>query len=142
MDYLKDLIGLARRFDFVLALDECYCELYYTPEPVAGGLQACAAMGGDMANVLTFHSLSKRSSVPGLRSGFVAGAADLTDAFWRVRLYGGAAPPLPVLAVSAALCSADDYAAQHRALYRRKSESAERSKEHRAGKERLSTSRN
>lgn len=126
LDYLKNLIGLARRHDFVLALDECYCELYYTSEPVAGGLQACAAMGGDMANVLTFHSLSKRSSVPGLRSGFVAGAADLTDAFWRVRLYGGAAPPLAVLAASTVLWNDDVYAAENRALYARKYDIAER----------------
>lgn len=126
IDYLKDLIGMARRFDFVLALDECYCELYYTPEPVAGGLQACAAMGGDMANVLTFHSLSKRSSVPGLRSGFVAGSADLIDAFWRVRLYGGAAPPLAVLAASTALWNDDSYAAENRALYAQKYDIAER----------------
>ena len=123
--YLKNLIRLARRHDFVLALDECYCELYYTPAPVAGGLQACAEMGGDMANVLTFHSLSKRSSVPGLRSGFVAGAADLTDAFWRVRLYGGAAPPLAILAASTALWNDDTYAAQNRALYARKYDIAE-----------------
>src|SRR3546814_5093172 len=81
---------------------------------------------GCSSDLLTFHSLSKRSSVPGLRSGFVAGAADLTDAFWRVRLYGGAAPPPPVLAVSAALWSDDAYAAQNRALYRRKYEIAER----------------
>ncbi|MFN4087711.1 MAG: aminotransferase class I/II-fold pyridoxal phosphate-dependent enzyme [Alphaproteobacteria bacterium] len=123
---LRDLIGLARRFDFVVALDECYCELYYTDQPVAGGLQACAAMGGDMSNVLTFHSLSKRSSVPGLRSGFVAGAADLTDAFWRVRLYGGAAPSLAVLAASTALWNDDAYPTHNRALYARKFDLAER----------------
>src|SRR5690606_38704889 len=91
-----------------------------------GGLQACAAMGGDMANVLTFHSLSMRSSVPGLRSGFVAGSTDLIDAIWRVRLYGGAAPPLAVLAASTALWNDDSYAAENRALYARKYDIAER----------------
>lgn len=124
--YLNDLIGLARRHDFVVAFDECYTELYYTPQPVPGGLEACAAAGGDMANVITFHSLSKRSSVPGLRSGFVAGAADVIDGFWRLRLYGGAAPPLPLLAAATALWSDDAHVEENRRLYARKYEIAER----------------
>jgi N-succinyldiaminopimelate aminotransferase len=131
--YMRDLIGLARRHDFVVAFDECYTELYYTPEPVPGGLQVCAAMGGDMSNVLTFHSLSKRSSVPGLRSGFVAGSADLIDGFWRLRLYGGAAPPLPLLAAATALWSDDAHVEENRRLYRRKYEIAERLLGNKAG---------
>ncbi len=126
MAYLQNLIQLARKHDFVVALDECYTELYYTPEPPPGGLQACAAMGGDMSNVITFHSLSKRSSVPGLRSGFVAGGREVIDAFWRLRLYGGTAPPLPLQAVATALWSEDTHAAENRALYAKKYDIAER----------------
>ena len=73
--YLKKAIALARAHDFVLAMDECYCEIYDGLAP-PGALEACAALGGDMSNVLVFHSLSKRSSAAGLRCGFVAGDAD------------------------------------------------------------------
>ena len=126
LDYLKNLVALARRYDFVAAFDECYTELYYTDEPAPGGLEACAALGGDMSNVLTFHSLSKRSSVPGLRSGFVAGAADLIAGFWKLRLYGGPTPPLPLVAAATALWSDDAHVEENRRLYRRKFDIAER----------------
>ncbi|MSO77733.1 MAG: aminotransferase class I/II-fold pyridoxal phosphate-dependent enzyme [Alphaproteobacteria bacterium] len=126
LDYLQSLIRLARRHDFILAFDECYTELYYTAEPSPGGLEACARMGGDMANVLTFHSLSKRSSVPGLRSGFVAGPADLIQAFLKVRTFGGVASPLPLVATATALWNDDAHVAENRALYRRKYEVAQR----------------
>src|SRR5437588_1282045 len=76
LDYLKQAIGLARRYDFVLTVDECYAEIY-DGLPPAGALEACAALGdgpdGIFANVVVFHSLSKRSSAAGLRCGFVAG---------------------------------------------------------------------
>src|SRR5260370_977377 len=71
LDYLKRAILLSRKYDFVLALDECYAEIYDQAAPV-GGLEACAALGGEPANVLGFHSLSKRSSAAGLRAGVVA----------------------------------------------------------------------
>jgi N-succinyldiaminopimelate aminotransferase len=125
LDYLRDLIELAREHDFIVAFDECYTELYYGA-PTPGSLEACAAMGGGMDNVLSFNSLSKRSSVPGLRSGFVAGHADLIDAFWRVRLYGGASSPLPTLAVAEALWNDDDHVEANRTLYREKFDAAER----------------
>ena len=125
VDYLRDLTELAREHDFIVAFDECYTELY-DGEPTPGSLEACAALGGSMDNVLSFHSLSKRSSVPGLRSGFAVGHADLIEAFWRVRLYGGAASPLPTLAVAEALWNDDDHVETNRALYREKFDTAER----------------
>ena len=119
LNQLCTLVGLARRHDFVLALDECYSEIY-ADEPPAGGLEACAALGGDVANVLVFNSLSKRSSVPGLRSGFVAGDPELIRVFRRLRDYGGATLPMPVMAASAALWADEAHVETSRDLYRRK----------------------
>ncbi len=125
MDYLKQAITLARAHDFVLALDECYGEIY-DGEPPPGGLEACAQLGGGMENVLVFHSLSKRSSAPGLRSGFVAGDADLIARLKMLRNYGGATLPLPVLAASAALWRDEAHVEANRALYRAKFDLADK----------------
>ncbi len=114
--YLTGLIRLAREFDFVLLVDECYADIYVDAPPL-GVLQACAALGGDARNVLAFHSLSKRSNVPGLRSGFVAGDPELLKAFRALRDYGGVAVPLPVQAASAALWNDDEHARVSRELY-------------------------
>ncbi|MFO1128891.1 MAG: aminotransferase class I/II-fold pyridoxal phosphate-dependent enzyme [Rhodospirillales bacterium] len=118
-------IGLARARDALLVVDECYAEIYDRVQP-PGALEACADLGCGLANVLVFHSLSKRSSVPGLRSGFVAGDARVIDSFRRVRAFGGAAQPLPVLAASAALWRDEAHVAANRALYRSKLDIAER----------------
>ena len=120
---LKSLIHLARAHDFVLISDECYSEIYGDSAP-AGALAACAALGDGLANVLVFNSLSKRSSVPGLRSGFVAGDADLIAKFARLRAHGGAVQPLPVIAASAALWRDETHVEESRALYRAKIEDA------------------
>jgi N-succinyldiaminopimelate aminotransferase len=117
--YFKKLIGLARRYDFVLAVDECYSEIYDRAPPV-GGLEACAAMGGDLSNVLVFHSLSKRSNAAGLRVGFVAGDSDLLAKFGRLRSYGGAQVPLPLQEAAVALWQDEAHVEANRALYRRK----------------------
>jgi N-succinyldiaminopimelate aminotransferase len=117
---LQRTIALARRYGFVLAADECYSEIYDQIAPV-GALEAC---GDDFANVLVFHSLSKRSSVPGLRSGFVAGDARLIDAFRRFRAYSGTAMPLPVVAASTALWQDETHVVENRALYRAKMDTA------------------
>ena len=123
--YLESAIRLARRFDFVLAVDECYGDIY-DRRPPDGALEACAGLGNGIDNVIVFHSLSKRSSAPGLRSGFVAGDSRLIAAFRRLRSFGGASVPLPVLAASAALWRDDLYPEQNRALYREKLDAAER----------------
>lgn len=123
LEMLETAIGLARQYDFVLAVDECYSEIY-TAGPPPGGLSACAKIAGNDAdacgNVLVFHSLSKRSNVPGLRSGFVAGDADLIALLLRLRQYGGAQLPLPVMNASEALWRDEDHVEQSRALYREK----------------------
>jgi len=125
LDLLKRNIALARRWNFVLCVDECYSEIWDQVEP-AGALTACAQMGGSMDNVMVFHSLSKRSSVPGLRSGFVAGDPRLMAAFARLRSYGGAATPVPILAAAAALWRDEAHVRENRDLYRTKLDMAER----------------
>ena len=123
--YLETAVRLARRHGFTLVVDECYAEIY-DQAPPAGVLAACAALGEGLENVLAFHSLSKRSSVPGLRSGFVAGDARLIAAFRRLRAFAGASLPLPVLAASAALWQDEAHVAENRRLYRAKFDLAER----------------
>jgi N-succinyldiaminopimelate aminotransferase len=122
--YLEAAVGLARRYGFTLAVDECYSEIYDRAAP-SGALEACARLGGGMEGVVIFHSLSKRSSAPGLRSGFVAGDAALIKAFGRLRAYGGAAVPLPILAASTALWQDETHVVATRALYRAKLDAAE-----------------
>ena len=119
LETLIRLVELAREYDFVVLFDECYSEIYSDQAP-PGGLSACAALGGSLDNVLVFNSLSKRSSVPGLRSGFVAGDAELMRSFKRVRDYGGAPPPLPLLAAATALWRDEAHVEANRALYRKK----------------------
>jgi N-succinyldiaminopimelate aminotransferase len=89
-------------------------------------LAACAAEGGGLRNVLAFHSLSKRSNVPGLRSGFVAGDPDLIKLFLRIKEYGGNPSPLPVYAAATALWREESHVEANRALYAEKFDMAER----------------
>ena len=125
LETLVALVELAREHGFVILFDECYSEIY-SAAPPPGGMAACAALGGGLENVLVFNSLSKRSSVPGLRSGFVAGDAGLLAKFKRVRDYGGAPPPLPLLAAATALWQDEAHVEDNRALYRRKFDLADR----------------
>jgi succinyldiaminopimelate transaminase len=125
LDYLERALLLARRHDFLLVLDECYAEIYDRAPP-PGGLEACARLGGGMENVLVFHSLSKRSSVPGLRSGFCAGDARVVQAFVRLRGYGSAPSPLPVSLAATALWRDEAHVEENRARYREKFDIAER----------------
>jgi len=119
---LERNVALARQYGFVLAVDECYSEIWDSAPP-PGTLEAA---DGRLDNLLVFHSLSKRSSVPGLRSGFVAGDPAIIKAFARLRSYGGAATPLPVLAAAAALWRDETHVEANRALYRAKFDIAER----------------
>lgn len=127
--YLKRLIKLARSHDFVLAMDECYSEIY-TKLPPPGALQACAAMadaadGEPFANVLVFHSLSKRSNLPGLRSGFVAGDARIIARFRNFRAYVGPTNPLPADAAATAAWSDEAHVEHNRVLYAQKFDAAD-----------------
>ncbi|MGH7112477.1 MAG: aminotransferase class I/II-fold pyridoxal phosphate-dependent enzyme, partial [Stellaceae bacterium] len=132
LDYLKRAIALARRYDFVLAIDECYAEIY-DGAPPPGGLEACAALGQGLANVLVFHSLSKRSSAPGLRVGFVAGDPALIGRFLHLRNYGGCQVPLPLQAAAAALWRDEAHVIENRVRYRRKFDLAAAALDGRAG---------
>ena len=124
LEYLKELIGLARRYGFVLVLDECYAEIYDRAAP-PGGLQACQALGSGFDNVLVVHSLSKRSNAAGLRLGFVAGDERLIQTLRTVRSFGSAQVPLPVQAAGVALWRDEAHVDHNRALYRAKIDAAE-----------------
>lgn len=117
LSLLLDTILLARKHDFVLVVDECYAEIYDAAPP-AGALEACAALDGSFRNVLVFHSLSKRSSAPGMRSGFVAGDPELISRYRMLRNFVGAQMPHPALFASARLWSDDSAASRYRDAYR------------------------
>jgi aspartate/methionine/tyrosine aminotransferase len=121
---LEALLALARRHGFVLAVDECYAEIYDRAPP-PGALEAAARLGG-LDHLVVLHSLSKRSSVPGLRSGFLVGAAEMIRRGLQLVNFGGAGVPLPVLAASAALWRDEAHVADNRAKYRRNMDAAER----------------
>jgi len=115
------LFALSDRYGFVIASDECYSEIWFGDQPPLGALQAAWRLGRkDYRNLLMFTSLSKRSNVPGLRSGFVAGDASLIAAFARYRTYHGSAMSPAVQAASAAAWSDEEHVAHNRALYREK----------------------
>lgn len=122
LEQLQDLIELSDRFDFVIASDECYSEIYADENnPPAGLLQAAKVMGRtDFANCIVFHSLSKRSSLPGLRSGFVAGDAGLIANYKRYRSYHGCAMSLPYQKASIAAWQDEEHVRENRELYRKK----------------------
>ncbi|RNF35343.1 aminotransferase class I/II-fold pyridoxal phosphate-dependent enzyme [Paracoccus methylarcula] len=123
-DYLQALVGLAERHDFLVFADECYSEIYRdTPPP--GALEVATAMG--LADrVVVFNSLSKRSNLPGLRSGFVAGSVANIAQIRRLRSYAGAPLPLPSQAVGEAAWRDEAHVEASRALYRQKYEIADR----------------
>jgi aspartate/methionine/tyrosine aminotransferase len=116
-DYLAAVIELARRFDFLVFADECYSEIYGdTPPP--GALEVAHASQGDFSNVLAFQSLSKRSGLPGLRSGFIAGDQEFIAAFGRFRNVACPQMPLPVQHVSVLAWGDEAHVEQGRARYR------------------------
>jgi N-succinyldiaminopimelate aminotransferase len=119
---LTRLIALALEHDFVIAADECYAEIYLDEQaPPVGLLQAAVAMGhDDFRRCIVFHSLSKRSNAPGLRSGFVAGDAALIERFFAYRTYHGCAMPLQHQHASAVAWADEDHVIENRRLYREK----------------------
>ena len=119
---LQDLIRLADQHDFIIASDECYSEIYPDEaNPPAGLLQAAAEMGRDgYERCVVFHSLSKRSNLPGLRSGFVAGDATVLDAFLQYRTYHGCAMPVQHQLASISAWDDEDHVIENRRLYRQK----------------------
>lgn len=121
-EVLTRVIELADRHDFIIASDECYSELYPDEaQPPEGLLQTCAALGrDDYARCVVFHSLSKRSNLPGLRSGFVAGDQRILREFLRYRTYHGCAMPIHNQLASIAAWNDEDHVRENRAAYRAK----------------------
>jgi N-succinyldiaminopimelate aminotransferase len=121
-DTLKELIELSDRYNFVIASDECYSEIYFDEAaPPLGLLQVASSMGSsDYRNCLVFHSLSKRSNVPGMRSGFVAGDAEILKTFLHYRTYQGCAMSPPIQAASTVAWSDEEHVKQNRELYTKK----------------------
>ena len=117
--YLAKLLKLAEKHNFRIFADECYSEIYRNAPP-PGLLQVAHEIGADPDRVLVFHSLSKRSNVPGLRSGFAAGSANCIAEMKQLRAYAGAPLPEPIQAVSSALWADETHVIQNRALYREK----------------------
>ncbi len=118
-DYWKTLLDLAEKHDFVIFADECYSEIWRTTAPV-GLMQVAEEIGADPERVFIFHSLSKRSNLPGLRSGFVAGGPKGIAEIRKLRAFAGASLPLPILRVSEAAWSDEDHVIANRALYHEK----------------------
>ncbi|MFI5445800.1 succinyldiaminopimelate transaminase [Polaromonas sp. UC242_47] len=117
----KLLFELSDRHGFVIASDECYSEIYFRDEPPLGALQAAAQLGrSDFKNLIALTSLSKRSNVPGLRSGFVAGDAALIKPFLLYRTYHGSAMSPIVQAASIAAWNDEQHVVDNRAMYREK----------------------
>ena len=122
VETLKKLIALADEHDFVIAADECYSELYFDEQaPPPGLLSACVELGrSDFKRCVVFHSLSKRSNLPGLRSGFVAGDAEILKAFLLYRTYHGCAMPVQTQLASIAAWNDEAHVLENRDLYREK----------------------
>ncbi|WP_185231983.1 succinyldiaminopimelate transaminase [Teredinibacter franksiae] len=122
VEQLQALIKLADKYDFIIASDECYSELYFDERnPPPGLLQACAEMGRHhYQRCVVFHSLSKRSNLPGLRSGFVAGDADILSDFLKYRTYHGSAMPVHTQLASIAAWDDETHVMANRDLYRQK----------------------
>ncbi|OIP24993.1 MAG: succinyldiaminopimelate transaminase [Comamonadaceae bacterium CG2_30_60_41] len=117
----QKLFDLSDRFGFVIASDECYSEIYFRDEPPLGGLQAAAQLGrSDFTNLVSLTSLSKRSNLPGMRSGFVAGDAAILAQFLLYRTYHGCAMSPVVQAASMAAWADEAHVVENRALYRAK----------------------
>jgi len=122
LETLKKLIALSDKYDFIIASDECYSEIYFDEaNPPVGLLQACAELGrNDYKNCVVMHSLSKRSNLPGLRSGFIAGDAALLMPFLQYRTYHGCSMPIQHQLASIAAWNDEDHVLENRDQYRRK----------------------
>ena len=122
IEQLQQAIALADKYDFIIASDECYSEVYFDEQtPPPGLLQACEQMGRrGYSRCVVFHSLSKRSNLPGLRSGFIAGDATILKDFLSYRTYHGCAMSLPVQDASAAAWNDEQHVVDSRTMYREK----------------------
>ena len=120
LDDWKELFDLQDRYGFTIASDECYSEIYFDGEKPIGGLEAAHKLGRGNKGLVMFTSLSKRSSVPGLRSGFVAGDAEILSRFLLYRTYHGSAMGIPVQHASIAAWNDEQHVVENRRLYQEK----------------------
>jgi aspartate/methionine/tyrosine aminotransferase len=118
-DYIRRALALARRYDFMLFFDECYSEIY-SYEPPTGALQVAAQMPERFANLVVFNSLSKRSNLPGFRSGFLAGDGDFLQTLAEIRNLTAPQMPGPVQHASAAVWLEEQHVTVIRQAYRAK----------------------
>ncbi|HUE64464.1 MAG TPA: aminotransferase class I/II-fold pyridoxal phosphate-dependent enzyme [Rhizomicrobium sp.] len=123
--YWEKLFELAERHDFIVLADECYADIYFGDAPLSA-LTARQAQSGGFTRLLSFHSLSKRSGLPGMRSGLVAGDAALIEKFRAFRNVAGPTVPVPLLAASAACWRDEEHVIANRAAYQEKVAAAER----------------
>ncbi len=124
-DYLADLLALAEKHDFTVFADECYAEIWRKAPP-PGILEIANRTSADPERAFAFHSLSKRSNLPGLRSGFVAGGPQGIARIRKLRAFAGAPLPLPIQRVSEVCWSDEAHVEASRALYQRKFAAAEK----------------
>ncbi|WP_417725846.1 aminotransferase class I/II-fold pyridoxal phosphate-dependent enzyme [Roseovarius sp.] len=122
--YWADLIRLAERYDFRIFADECYSEIYRDTPPV-GILEVARDMGADPERIVAFHSLSKRSNLPGLRSGFVASGPQNIAQMKQLRNYAGSPLPMPLQHAAAKLWADETHVIENRRLYGEKYEIAD-----------------
>ncbi|MDD9923549.1 MAG: aminotransferase class I/II-fold pyridoxal phosphate-dependent enzyme [Boseongicola sp.] len=125
LDYWRELFALAEKHDFRIFADECYSEVYRSTPPV-GALEAAKALGLDPERVVAFHSLSKRSNLPGLRSGFVAGGKETIARIRQLRTYAGAPLPLPLMRAAEAVWQDEEHVEASRKRYKAKYDIADR----------------
>lgn len=118
-EYLEELIKIVRFYNSILIVDECYIDIFYDKVPV-GTIEVCEKLGNSLNNVLIFHSLSKRSNVAGLRSGYLIGDAKIVKCFRKLRSYTAPTIPIPIQLASAELWRDERHVINNRELYKRK----------------------
>ncbi|MEP3689353.1 MAG: aminotransferase class I/II-fold pyridoxal phosphate-dependent enzyme [Sulfitobacter dubius] len=124
-DYWADLIALAEKYDFLIFADECYSEIYRDTPPT-GALEVVEELGTDRNRVVIFHSLSKRSNLPGLRAGFAASGPETMREIKQLRNFAGAPLPLPLQQAASAVWADEAHVEENRALYQEKYAIADR----------------
>ena len=123
--YIENLIKIIRKYNSVLIVDECYIDIYYSEKPV-GAIEVCEKLGNKLDNIIIFHSLSKRSNVAGLRSGFVIGDSKIIECYTRLRSYSAPTIPIPIQLASAKLWDDDKHIKANREKYLKKLELADK----------------
>jgi aspartate/methionine/tyrosine aminotransferase len=117
--YIESLIKIIRKYNSVLIVDECYIDIYYSKKPV-GAIEVCEKLGNKLDNIVIFHSLSKRSNVAGLRSGFVIGDSKIIECYKRLRSYSAPTIPIPIQLASSKLWDDDKHIKANREKYKKK----------------------